>query len=123
MALQLYSLIAGYVNGSLLAEEGTISIDVDSRAQEINTVAKGFAGLSPGAAKLSIRIDNAIPAAGFELNPGQILRSLTVSEFTFFAAGSTLTTKGFVTKYNVTHGVNSDAKLSLEIEAEPASFV
>ena len=122
MALQLYTLIGVYVNGALLAEEGTVSIDVDSRAQEVNTVAKGFAGLSPGAAKIMVRVDNAIPAAAFEVNPGKYLQSLQVVEFTFFAAGATLTTKGFITKYSISHGVNSDAKLSFEAECEPQSF-
>ena len=55
MALQLYTLVGAYVDGALLAEEGTVSIDVDSRAQEVNTVVKGFAGLSPGAAKIMVR--------------------------------------------------------------------
>lgn len=123
MALQLYTLCAVYVDSALLSEESQVSIDVQSRAQEINTVAKGFAGLSPGAAKIELSVDSSIPAADFEFNPGSRLRTLQVVEFTIFAAGRTLTTKGFITSYTVSHGVNGDAKLSFKAECEPASFV
>lgn len=122
MALQLYTLFTCYFNGSLLAEEGQVSVDVDSKAQEVNTVAKGFAGLSPGAAKVTIQIDSAIPAAGFELNPGRFVRTLQPGEMTIFGANVQLTVKGFITKYSVSHSVNNESKLSLTFEAEPGDF-
>lgn len=122
MALQIYTLVSCYIDGSGLLEEGSITIDVSSNAQPVNTVGKGFAGMSPGAATVAVSIDSAIPAAGFEFNPGDYTRTLKIVEFTAFAAGKTMTTKGFLTDYSLTHAVNSESKLSMKLMCEPASF-
>lgn len=121
MALQLYALISVYVNGALLAEEATVRVRRDTRAQEVNTVAKGFAGLSPGAQKTMITVENAVPAAGLEFDPSQFLKSLSVVELTLARPdGKTLTSKGFITSDDMSHSVNTESRLSFEFEGEPA---
>lgn len=122
MALQLYTLAAIYVNGALLSEESSVGIDRDTNAQQVLTVAKGFAGLSPGAQMTMINVDNAVPSADFELNPDKFMKGLAVVEITVFAAGRTLTTKGFVIKDNFQHAVNSDSKLSFSFIGEPSTW-
>lgn len=127
MALQLYSLAVVLVNGSLLSEETSVRVGRDARAQEVATVVKGFAGLSPGAAFTTIDVENGVPAADFELNPGKFFAvgqgTLQVVELTVFAANRTLSTKGFITKDNFSHAVNSEAKINFSFVGEPANWV
>jgi hypothetical protein len=122
MALQLYTLALVYVNGSLLAEEADVSVDRDARAQEVATVAKGFAGLSPGAAITKIDVTNAVPSAGFELNPGAFIKQLAVVELTILAAGQTLTAKGFIPQDTFQHGVSKEASLRFAFIGEPVDW-
>ena len=127
MALQLYTLASVYVNGALLAEEASVGVDRDSRAQEVATVAKGFAGMSLGAATTRITVDNGVPAAAIEMNPGQFFspggkNQLSVVELSIFAAGKTLTTKGFIISDNFTHAVNSEAKIRFTFLGEPSDW-
>jgi len=123
MALQLYTLASIFVDGSLLAEEVSVGIDRNMRVQEVMTVAKGFAGISPGAAMIMITVDNAVPAADFELNPGARMKGLAVVELTVFAAGRTLTSKGFFIEDNFSHAVNSESKLNIKFVGEMADWV
>lgn len=113
--LQLYTKAVVYMNGGLLSEESEISVKRSTNAQVVETVAKGFAGLSPGAARAEIDITNAVPSADFELNPGQFMLQLQVVEVTVFAAGRTFTSKSFVLSDNFTHAVNTSSKLSMNL--------
>lgn len=127
MALQTYSQVEVYLNGAKLAEEAQVTISRRSNAQPVMTVAKGYAGESPGAAMLEIKVTNAIPAAGFEVNPGSFMglvssSALTPVELTFFTAGQTLTTRGFIFEDNLSHAVNSEAKLEFSARTEPADW-
>lgn len=122
MALQVYTPASVFVNGALLTEESSVTVDVSSNASPVTTVAKGFAGMAVGAPTISLKIDNAVPAAGFELNPGSFLLGLKVVEFSIFAANAQLTIKGFVTDYTFSHAVNQESRLSLTAMCEPGSF-
>ena len=127
MALQQYSQAEIYLNGGKLAEEASVTVSRRTNAQNVNTVAKGFAGQSPGAAIIEIKVTNAVPAAAFEVNPGQFMAmtngsALAVVEISIFAAGQTLTTKGFITDDNFSHAVNSEAKLEFSATCQPADW-
>lgn len=122
MALQLYTLVTCYVDGAMLAEEARVTIDRETNAQNVLTVAKGFSGLSPGAAMMMITVENAVPSADFELNPGARMKALQVTEFTFACAGNILTTKGFIISDNLAHAVNSESKLDFKCVCEFADW-
>ena len=74
--LSLYSLIYVTVNGALLTEHLSVEVRRLTDAQIIKTVAKGFAGVSPGAPWCSIDVKSAIPSAAFELDPGPFMKAL-----------------------------------------------
>jgi|SRR5271169_1026903 len=112
--LQLYTLANIYINGSLLAEEASVTIDRATNSQQIITVAKGYAGESPGAPMTEMSIENVVPAADFELNPGKFMGTLQIVEFTAFAAGRTLTFKGFIISDNFSHAANTASKLGFK---------
>jgi hypothetical protein len=122
MALQVYSQAEIYINGAKLAEEAQVSVNRRSNAQPVNTVAKGYAGDSPGAAMTEIKVTNAVPSAAFELNPGPFILNLQVCEITIYAAGLTLTQKGFIYEDNFSHAVNSEARLEFSARCEPADW-
>jgi len=122
MSTQLYTLAEVYWNGRKLAEEASVKVARDSKAQVVATVARGFAGMSPGAKDISISVENAVPAADFELNPGEYIDGLVAGEITVFAAGKTLSSKGFIIKDDFSHAVNSEAKLSFDFVGEFADW-
>ncbi len=125
MALEIYTLAVAYLDGALLTEESGITVDRDARMQEVNTVAKGFAGMSPGSPIVRIDLENGVPARDFELNPGKFFINpgdIQIVELTIFAASRSLTTKGFILKDNFRHAVNTEARLSFNFIGEPADW-
>ena len=127
MALSLYTQAEVFINGSKLAEEAQVSVERNTNAQVVNTVAKGYAGLAPGAPVMNIKITNAVPALAFELNHGAFMGmtsggGLQVLEVTIFAAGQTLTAKGFAMSDNFSHAVNTESKLEISLMCEPADW-
>src|SRR5688572_19231730 len=94
--LQRYSKTTVLWNGQLLAEESSLTVRRISGAQVVKTVAKGFAGLSAVAPMCEISVENAVPAEDCELDTGESIEGLILGELTIFAAGRTLTSKGFI---------------------------
>jgi hypothetical protein len=121
--LQQYTKVEVYLDGTLLSEEASVKVARKSGANNVFTVAKGFAGRSPGSPMLEISIESAVPAAGFEFNAGKAIKNQEVHELTLFAAGVTLTTKGFFDTDDLNHAVNSESKLSLSFVGEIADWV
>lgn len=122
MSTQLYTLCEVYVDSGKLTEETSVKLGRTTKAQLVETVARGFAGMSPGAKMITISVDNAAPAAGYELDPGTYMEGLRVAEITLFAGGKTLTSKGFITDDNFSHSVNTPSALSFEFVGEWANW-
>lgn len=124
---QIYALANVLVNGSLLAEEMSVTLSRDSKAQEIETVVKGFSGISPGAARTTLEVESAVPAADFELQPDKYWSNSGVPQkveaTVFVGSGRVLTFKGFIISDNFTHAVNSPSKLKMTIVGGFASYV
>jgi len=111
------------VNGNLLAEEASVTVTQNSGAQVVNTVAKGFAGVSPGAGNTEIDVDSAVPARGFEFDPTQpMYNNEPVEVGVTLSDGSTLTVKGFIMSQNFKHAVNSESMLSFKFQGGIAKF-
>jgi hypothetical protein len=121
-SLQIYSLASVYVDGKLLTEEGSVKVSRSTGSNVVTTVHKGYAGESPGAATLSIEVENAVPSADFELNPGPYMQNLAVAEITLFAAGKTLTAKGFIVEDSFSHSVGGAASLSFSFRGSFADW-
>lgn len=107
---QLYTLLFAVTNGNLLAEEQQVDITRTSGAQRVMTVAKGFAGLSPGAALCEIDVKNAIPAGGFEVDFGTAIAGLVPVDVQVIGpGGKSLKHKAFIERDSIRHGVNQEA--------------
>ena len=118
MSTQLYTQCEVYRNGGKLTEETSVKLTRTTKAQIQETVARGFAGVSPGAKMIQISVENAVPSADFEYDAGDDMGELRVAEITLFAAGKTLTSKGFITDDNFNHSVNSPSTYSFEFTGE-----
>jgi hypothetical protein len=109
-SLQLYTLIFFVGDGTLLAEEQQVDVRRTSGSQRVLTVAKGFAGVSPGAGLVEIDVTNAIPSGGFEFNMGQKIMGLIPLDVQVIGpGGKSLRSKAFVEHDTIKHGVNQDA--------------
>jgi|SRR5208337_2703169 len=124
MALEVYTLAYVEIDGLLLLEEADVTINRDARSQEQNTVAKQYAGESPGAGLVTIEVMNAVPAGGFELNPDKYFADGPKQcQIKIVAAGSTLTTDGFILGDNFRHGVNKEASIQFHGRFQMAKWL
>jgi hypothetical protein len=111
--LQHYTLAHIYLNSQLLTEEAEVRLTRNSNAQRVNTVYKGFAGVSSGPAITELECTNAVPAAGFEYpDLGKNILGNDIIEATLLAAGTTYTFKGFLMTDNFSHSTGAESKLS-----------
>jgi len=113
-SLQLYAVASVYVNGSLLAEEVSINITRESNSESIDTVALGYAGEVLGSLRAEVTVESAVPAVGFELDPGRFMGVMQEISFSLFVGNSTMTFKGFIVSDNFSHAVNGPASLSFK---------
>lgn len=107
---QLYSLAYATADGKLLTEEASITVTRATNSQAVNTVAKGYAGESPGAPTIEIQVTNAVPAADFELNAGPFMKALQTVEMGVIVAGKQLKAVGFIIQDSFKHSVNSESQ-------------
>lgn len=106
---QLYTLAYVTVEGALLTEEGSVTVNRATNSQAVNTVAKGYAGESPGAPTVEIQVTNAVPAADFEMNAGAFMQALQAVEIGVVCAGKQLKAVGFIISDSFKHSVNSES--------------
>ena len=116
--LDLYTKATVYLNAALLSEESSVTIKRSTGSQPVKTAAKGYAGESPGAPMAEITVENAVPSADFEMDPGQVMLDLETVELTIFAAGRTATVKGFIIEDNFAHAVETQSKLSFTMRGQ-----
>ena len=113
--LQLYSIMFFSGDGTLLAEEQQIDVRRTANAQRVMTVAKGFAGLSPGAPLMEMTVSNAVPQGGFEFDMGKkILGLIPLDVQVWGPGGTTAKGKAFVEHDSIRHGVNQETNYTFE---------
>jgi hypothetical protein len=121
--LQLYTLLYVTVNGRLLTEHAEVTVNHNSNASPVNTVAKGFAGVSSGAPVWEIDVTNAVPSADFEFDPGESISENDVVEIGVVGpGGKTGVSKGFILSSSLSHGVGREASLSFHFMGQVATF-
>lgn len=119
---QQYTNATIYVDGSLLSEAASVQVTRNNNDQPVTTIARGFAGVSKGAAVTEITVESAVPSADFELNPDKYMETSKEVEVTVFAAGRTLTSKGFIMSDSFQYGVNQSSSLSFQFMGGPAKW-
>jgi hypothetical protein len=113
--LSAYSLLFETVDGALLAEEQSITIDRTTNSQAVSTVAKGYAGESPGAAMTEVTVESALPAGGFEFDAFKKMAALIPTNlYTIGPGGKQLKAQVFIISDTVRHGVNQPASYTFK---------
>jgi hypothetical protein len=108
--------MVGVVGGVLLAEEQEIDFSRTAYAQQVDTVIKGFAGMSPGSPMLEIDVNNAAPTGGFEFDAGPYIASLTVVPVQLIGpGGKVIKGDAFITHDNGRHGVNQQMRYNFRM--------
>lgn len=121
--LQLYAVANVTVNGTLLAEEASVTVDRATNSQQVITVAKGYAGESPGAPMTEISVDEAVPSTFFELDASGFMGELQAVEFTIYVgSANSLTFKGFIISDNFRHAANDKSNLSFRARGSFSSW-
>lgn len=110
-----------HLNGKHLLEEASVQITRNINSQAVNTVAKGYAGESPGAPICEMTVEGAVPAdAAFDSAQAwgflKSFDSLEVQEFAIYLSdNTTLHFHGFIISDSFSHAVNSESKCSFTV--------
>ena len=119
---QVYAVTNVLLAGKLLTEHTEATVKRATKSNAVETVAKGYAGESPGAPSIELSISNVIPAADIEFDAGDYMEGLIPIEFTVVSFGQQLTFKGFVISDSITSGVNKATTYSFEARGAFAKF-
>ena len=66
--MSLYGLLYARVNGGLLVENQEIDLTFESGAEQVRTIPKGLAGITPGIPVVMMKFKDAVPITGPEFN-------------------------------------------------------
>lgn len=95
--------------GRVLRQAKSVRINIESNNKDVNTLADGRAGHTPGPQMVTVDVSSAIPAessGGLELDTVAIVRAQQEVEFTYVIAGSRYRVKGDLRNTSL----NSDAE-------------
>lgn len=121
--LSTYTSAKIEVNGKELVEAASISIERATNSNPVYTLAKQYAGESPGAMSTTLNVSSAVPAQGFEQDTGKFMMALGLSTTGEAAEGVTfkirlhngsytLVFKGYVISDSFGVETNSQARYS-----------
>ncbi len=106
---QLYTVIYVLANSSLLSEESAVDVKRTTGSTPSKTVAKGYAGETPGAPMTELQVSNMVPAAGMEFDAGDFMATMKLIEMGLLSHGKQLTFKGFIVEDSFKHAASGDA--------------
>lgn len=112
MSTKLYTNVPVYIDGALATEQNEVKVDRDLGNIPNVTTANGFAGVTPGAAQMTISLRNAVPAAGFENKLGGKAIARETVKLTILAGGATLTQNMYVMSDSLDGGAGKATELS-----------
>lgn len=120
--LTLYTSMYVSVNGTVLVQETSLTIEKKSGLKPVYTVAAGLAGMSQGASECEVTVENAVPSVDFEFLPDESMLTGAVVEIGIVMAGRQTTLKGFITDATYSHSANEASKLSFKALCRFSNF-
>lgn len=118
-----YTNVAVDIRGQRLLEASDVEITRHTNSIEQNTLLKGWAGESPGASRMDVKITNGIPSAGMEYDAGPDAEALNLVPFTLHLDdGSFLTSEGIVQSDTFKKAVNANASYEITFKAKFAQW-
>jgi hypothetical protein len=119
MALQTYERGAFFLDGQLLVEAQSVDADFDPALNEIKTMQKGFAGVSPGSETCKLSISEALPRAGADFDAISAMQGTEILEAVLFAGSKKFKTKGYISSVKMKLGVDTAAGYSFDMLCGP----
>jgi hypothetical protein len=120
---ELYSLVFATVGNAILAEAQTIDLKRIGGGQIVGTIAKRFAGISPGMSLCQISIESAVPAAGFEYDPGDVIDGyVPVKVGIAGPGGKTAKSVGFIMEDQIKGAMNAPSGHTMMFTGSYPSF-
>lgn len=122
--MALYDQMFLFVDGGLAAENTTIDTEIVSDVQQVMTIAKGFAGITPSPHTRTVSAESVIPVSGFEFDYESAFLNSQEVELTLQQGGSgkKTVTKGYFTNVAVSAGVGRTATVSFQFVGTAAAF-
>jgi hypothetical protein len=106
---QLYTLIYLTADSALLSEEASVTMSRETGSAAAKTVAKGYAGETPGAPMCELQVSNMVPAAGMEFDAGPYMEKMRPIEMGLLSHGKQFVFKGFIVSDSIKHSVSGEA--------------
>lgn len=124
MGLQVYDNIYVYMDGLLLQENTEVQISWEGDDQDIFTLVKGFAGISPSPKKIVVQLTNMAPPTGSEFNAAKAFIESTKHTLKLQkgATGEVIESEGFVRTPQTTAGVGKVTNENYSFHGEPKYF-
>jgi hypothetical protein len=121
-SLQLYSNAYVFIDGLLLTQENSVSVEAKSGMIPVFNVVDGLGGMTQGASTVEVKVDEAVPGSDFEFNPGPYMRTGAVVEVKVQMANRVAVYQGFITDSSFSHSVNDSSKISLSFLGRLSDF-
>jgi hypothetical protein len=121
MGTEVYAVGLISVDGVPLMEEVSIDADLNPGNNIVVTQRKGFAGITPGAGRFSLKVNSAIPRAGIEngnLDLYDITKNHIPVSVVLTRGFKQLISKGFIMNISEKYSCNSDSVLDFAFEGE-----
>jgi hypothetical protein len=122
--MALYDQIFMFVDGGLAAENTTVDTEISSDVQQVMTIAKGFAGITPSPHVRTITAESVVPVAGFEFDYESAFLNSQEVEIVLQQGGSgkKTTSRGYFTNVSVSAGVGRTATVSFQFVGTAQAF-
>ena len=117
MAFTQFSKGIVYINGKQLTMASKITLKRETGSKQVNTIALGYAGESPGSPMMTGSVTSAIPSQDFELDPGSFMADLKQCTVTLFAGNRPLTFDATITGDSDDFGVDAESTLNFDFRA------
>lgn len=123
-SLGIYGQGVCYIEGVLLTESTEIESTLENNDQDVMTILKDFAGVTPSPSKRVTRITGAIPVAGFEFDfeAAQRNRSIVECGVQLIGSGDRANSMGFIRNFSVKAGVGQTMTFSFEHHGQDSAF-
>ena len=122
--MALYDQVFAFVDGGLAAENTTLDTELSSDVQQVMTLVKGFAGITPSPFVRTISAESMVPVTGFEFDyETAFLLSQEVSiTLQLGGSGKKCDSKGYFTGVSLSSGVGRTTSVSFQFVGTPEAF-
>jgi len=122
--MAIYSQIYLSMNGVPLAENTTIETALESDIQQVLTIMRNFAGVTPAPIVRTVTATNVVPVSGLEFDFEQKFLDTEEVELMMqeYGSGKKCVTKGYITNVPRSAGVGQTTTINFTFVGTPSKF-